>query len=244
MYAALDMKQPWAPMSLLAAQSSRIQEQTPDCGASTISNGESTEAGSSHILQLLEWVNANVCQPRPFRSRQLYVWGPPAVGKTTFLRLLEKSLRVYYMPTDENFYDFYDDEDYDLIVVDEFKGQKTIQDLNRWLDGQTLTVRKKGTQCMKFRNLPVIIVSNFPPHVVYRNKFEKGELEPFTSRLLVVEIPTMIPFDRIVSAPPPPSTSTTEDKAAEEEGDQMEDVDSSMGSVMVDLANALMELRG
>jgi len=129
------------------------------------------------------------------------------------------------MPTDENFYDFYDDEDYDLIVLDEFKGQKTIQDLNRWLDGQTLTVRKKGTQCMKFRNLPVIIVSNFPPHVVYRNKFERGELEPFTSRLLVVEIKGMIPLDRIVQQVPTTNqTVETEEKAAEEPEDQMEDV--------------------
>lgn len=242
MYAALDMKQPWVPMSLLPVQSSRMEESTLPSGATSISNGESTEAGSMSILQLLEWVNANVCQPRPFRSPQLYLWGPPAVGKTTFLRLLEKSLRVYYMPTDENFYDFYDDEDYDLIVLDEFKGQKTIQDLNRWLDGQTLTVRKKGTQCMKFKNLPVIIVSNFPPHVVYRNKFEKGELEPFTSRLLVVEIQTMIPFDRIVSAPPPVSTTTTEEKAAEEEEDQMADVDASTDTI-ADLANALIQLR-
>lgn len=235
MFATLDAKQPWGRMSLLPPLPSQTSEKP---GFMSITSGyentEDTAAGDISIQQLLEWVNSNVCQSRPFRSRQLYIWGPPAVGKTTFLRLLEKSLRIYYMPTDENFYDMYDDDDYDLIVIDEFKGQKTIQDLNRWLDGQNMSIRQKGRQCMKLKNLPVIIVSNFPPHIVYRNKFEKGELEPFTSRVVVVEIKTMIPFERIVSAPTPPPLVSTEEEIAIEALEQMQSV-AQPGRIVVDL---------
>lgn len=136
------------------------------------------------------------------------------------------------MPTDENFYDFYDDDSYDLIVVDEFKGQKTIQDINRWLDGQNMTIRMKGRQSLKYKNLPIIIVSNFPPHIVYRNKFEKGELEPFTSRLYVVEVKGMIPLDRIVVTP---KVEEMEEEAAEKEETQIEDVAPARDRIVVDL---------
>jgi len=232
MYNQLQSKQPWGCMSLLPATTC----QDPPAHFISITSGyENTanmEAGDTSIQQLLEWVNSNVCQSRPFRSPQLYLWGPPACGKTSFLRLLEKYLRVYYMPTDENFYDFYDDDSYDLIVVDEFKGQKTIQDINRWLDGQNMTIRMKGRQSLKYKNLPIIIVSNFPPHIVYRNKFEKGELEPFTSRLYVVEVKGMIPLDRIVVTP---KVEEMEEEAAEKEETQIEDVAPARDRIVVDL---------
>lgn len=101
---------------------------------------------SSAVLKLLEWVNVNVLQPRAFRSPQLYLWGPPATGKTSFLRLLDTMLRIYYFPS-EAFYDHYNDDDYDLIVMDEFgptHDLKPMQEYNKWLDGQVMSIRKKG----------------------------------------------------------------------------------------------------
>jgi len=154
----------------------------------------------SAVQKLLEWVNANVCQPRPFRSPQLYLWGPPATGKTSFLRLLDTMLRIYYFPN-EDFYDHYNDDDYDLIVMDEFgptHDLKPMQTYNRWLDGQVMSLRKKGSQGMKTKILPFIICSNYPPERVYHKVYGRGELEPFLSRLLVVHVEEMIPLDQIV----------------------------------------------
>lgn len=147
---------------------------------------------------LVEWVNSNVCQPRPFRSPQLYLHGPPRTGKTSFLRLLEERIRIYYFPSDEDFYDDYDDDTYDLILFDEFKAQKTIQVLNRWLDGQTLSVRKKGSQGLKRKNLPFVILSNYAPHDAYPKAALDGRIDSFIDRLKVVEVKTMLPLDQVV----------------------------------------------
>lgn len=108
-----------------------------------------------------EWLNANIKKPREFKQKQLYIYGPPNLGKTSLILYLEKYLSVYQIPTDEDFYDFYNDEDYDLAIIDEFKGNKKIQWLNQWLQGSTMPLRKKGSQAMKTKNIPVIILSNF-----------------------------------------------------------------------------------
>lgn len=149
------------------------------------------------LQTLIEWVNSNVCQPRQFRSPQLFLHGPPRTGKTSFLRLLEKRIRVYYMPIDEDFYDEYEDENFDLICFDEFKGQKTIQVMNRWLDGQTMSIRKKGRQGLKRKNLPFIILSNFSPCQCYRKAAEDGRIDSFIDRIKVVEINSMLHLDGI-----------------------------------------------
>lgn len=103
---------------------------------------------------------------------------------------------------DEDFYDFYDDDQYDLIVLDEFKGQKTIQHMNRWLDGQKMTIRKKGSQGLKTKNLPIIIISNYSPQEVYHKVAEHGRLDSFLDRLEIVEIKEMIDFQSIEFLPP------------------------------------------
>ena len=60
----------------------------------------------------------------------------------------------------EDFYCDYMDGCYDVIVLDEFKGQKRIQDLNQWTDGSHFPVKRKGlTPYVKKDNLPFIILS-------------------------------------------------------------------------------------
>lgn len=167
--------------------------------STSTSHGTDSSVEPAMVMStLVEWVNSNVCQPRPFRSPQLYIHGPPRTGKTSFLRLLEERIRIYHMPYDEEFYDEYDDQLYDLILFDEFKGQKTIQTMNRWLDGQTLSVRKKGSQGKKTRNLPFVILSNYPPHEAYSRAATDGRLDSFLDRVKVVEVKTMLPLDQIV----------------------------------------------
>ena len=109
-------------------------------------------------------------------------------------------LRIYYFPS-EPFYDHFNDDDYDLIVMDEFgptHDLKPIQEYNKWLDGQVMSLRKKGSQGLKTKNLPFIFCSNYPPERVYHKVFGRGELEPFLSRLTIIKVEEMIPVDRII----------------------------------------------
>lgn len=148
--------------------------------------------------ELATWLNSNIFhQSRPIKSAQLYLYSPPNCGKTTLISWLSRFCRIYYMPLLEDFYDFYDDDSYDLVVVDEFKGQKQIQFLNQWLDGQPCTVRVKGGQRLKTRNLPCIILSNWPLSKVYANAIEQhgsDVIDPLKARLEVVNVQKFITF--------------------------------------------------
>lgn len=142
-----------------------------------------------------QWITENIRSSRPFKAPQLFLYGPPDHGKTTLIRSLEKSLSVYHIPLMEDFYDGYEDGAYDLAVLDEFRGHKQIQWLNQWLDGQTMSLRKKGSQYLKSQNIPTIILSNYPLEKCYAKAVEeKGEeiLEPLRARLREVEVKDFI----------------------------------------------------
>lgn len=137
---------------------------------------------------ICEWVNANLFQSRPFRQKQLYLHGPPACGKSTFLRTLAGYCKVFAMSIQEDFYDFYSD-DIDLVTIDEFKGQKTIQFLNQFLDGQMMCLRQKNHQYLKTKNVPVIFCSNYPLEECYKKAAASGYLDSLSSRLEIIHIP-------------------------------------------------------
>jgi len=144
-------------------------------------------------LQIAKWICSNIRQDRKFKAPQLYVWGPRNLGKTSLVEWLEKYLSVYHMPTTEEFYDQYSD-DYDLVVIDEFKGQKTIQWLNQFLQGSAMPIRKKGSQGMKYKNLPVVILSNYRLSECYLKAANDGRLNTLECRLEIVEIDSFIDF--------------------------------------------------
>ena len=100
---------------------------------------------------------------------------------------------MYHMPTTEEFYDQYSD-DYDLVVMDEFKGQKTIQWMNQFLQGSPMPIRKKGSQGMKYKNLPVVILSNYRLSECYVKAANDGRLSTLECRLEIIEIDSMIDF--------------------------------------------------
>lgn len=143
--------------------------------------------------QIAEWISLNVRQPRKFKDPQLFITGPKNLGKTSLIEWLEKYLSVYHIPQTEDFYDLYSD-DHDLVVFDEFKGQKTIQWMNLFLQGAPMNIRKKGSQYMKMKNLPVIILSNYSLGDCYPKARDDGRLDTLQSRLTVVEIDSFIDF--------------------------------------------------
>jgi len=144
-------------------------------------------------LQIATWICSNIRQNRAFKAPQLYIWGARNLGKTSLVEWLEKYLSVYHMPTTEEFYDLYSD-DYDLVVIDEFKGQKTIQWMNQFLQGSPMPIRKKGSQSMKYKNLPVVILSNYRLSECYVKAANDGRLSTLEARLEVVEVEKFIDF--------------------------------------------------
>lgn len=153
---------------------------------------------------IVEWLNTNLFTTRPFKSQQLYLSAPPNSYKTTLVNTLTRYCRIYYMPAHEEFYDFYSDDDYDLIVLDEFCGNKKLTFLNAFIQGSPMNVPKKGAQYMKIKNLPVIFLSNFTLDECYKNA-DTGPL-----RIRLKEIPLTEPIDiEHIHWDGPPSTTST-----------------------------------
>jgi len=148
--------------------------------------------------QIVTWINQNVKQERPFKAAQLYIWGPPNSGKSSMIQLLSTRLNIFSIPTDEDYNDFYSD-DCDLAVLDEFRGQRTIQWLNQFLQGSMMTIKKKGVQTIKLKNTPTIILSNYPLSEVYTH----ADYSPLLSRLLIVHVTSFIDIQFEDDDPPP-----------------------------------------
>jgi len=142
--------------------------------------------------EIATWLNLNIRKPRDLRQEQLYIYGPPQMGKTSLIEHLSKYLNIYHVPRDEDFYDGYEDGVYDLCVMDEFKHSKTMQWLNAFLDGQIVTLRQKGKQIVKKDRLPVIVLSNYTLEQNYKKLFELGHLGPLVTRFKVVEVKEFI----------------------------------------------------
>lgn len=152
------------------------------------SQSDIDDCDSASDALIAVWLNNNIKKPREFKSKQLYVFGPPNTGKSSLVNKLEKFLRIYHIPRDEDFYDGYENGMYDLAVLDEFKSSKTMQWMNQWLDGQKFYLRQKGKQYLKTDNLPTIVLSNYSLEHNYRKLFERNELGPLLTRFAVVEV--------------------------------------------------------
>jgi len=90
----------------------------------------------------------------------------------------------------EDFYDGFADEGFDLIVLDEFRAQKTIQFMNSFVEGAPIYLRTKGGQTLKKKNLPVVVCSNYLPEQAYHNVQESNPevIRAFNRRFELVEV--------------------------------------------------------
>ncbi len=152
---------------------------------------ELSDYESESDLVIADWLNKNIGIDRKFKAKQLYIYGPPDMGKTTLIRNLTDYCRVYYIPTDEDFCCHYEDDDWDLAIIDEFKGQKPIQWLNKWLDGQVMPLKRKGVgSILKRKNIPTIILSNYSVETCYAKAIEElaGRCDPLLARLEEVSV--------------------------------------------------------
>lgn len=116
------------------------------------------------------------------------------------------SLTIYNWPKDERWWDSYGDGQYDIIMLDEFRSQKMITDLNPILSGDPISLSRRGMAPVEKRDkLPVIIMSNYTPEECFPNANEHGKLEPLLDRIKVVKCEGPI---RIVEGAPPAECST------------------------------------
>ena len=148
-------------------------------------NEEYTHAEKS----IVDWFEKNVIQKRKWDDKHLFIYGNTQMGKTTFIKSLDEFFNIYYVPMDEDFYDFYKDS-YDLVVFEEFKSQKRIQWLNRFLDGQVMTLRVKGSQILKGKAMPCIFLSNYELKDCYPKVYDKryNVFQTLERRLKIIQI--------------------------------------------------------
>lgn len=142
--------------------------------------------------QIIQWIEKNVKTERKWTDKHLFIHGSTQLGKTTLARELSKTLRTYFLPMDEEFYDGYSDE-YDLIILEEFKHHKRLQWMNRFLDGNC-HLRIKGGQVFREKCTPVIILSNYSLAECYPKVHEERRdvFETLNRRLLQVEVDDFI----------------------------------------------------
>jgi len=152
----------------------------------------------SSNVSIARWLNSAIRIPRPHRSHQMWIKAPPCAGKTTMIQNLEKwfKLNIYWWPKDEVWWDAYEDGAYDLIVLDEFKSQKKITDLNPILSGDPVPLsRRRAAPYVKRDNLPVIILSNFSPEECYC-KCSAQQLAPLLDRIEFIEVSNTVRIEK------------------------------------------------
>ena len=140
--------------------------------------------------EIASWLTTNLRQKRKHRQKQLWIQGPGGIGKTTLVTMMEEiySLSIYRWPKDERWWDLYGDGQYDLIVLDEFRSQKMITELNPILSGDPTTLSRRGMSPITKRDiLPVIVMSNYTPEECFPSANEHGKLEPLLDRITVVK---------------------------------------------------------
>lgn len=151
----------------------------------------SLEIYSNANLKIAKWLNKNLFQKRPYGTKDLFIHGTTMLGKTSLILKLVKYCRIYHIPLTEDFYDLYEDSEFDLAVIDEFKGHKSIQWMNEWCQGSVMYLKRKGVAgYLKKNHLPTIIISNYSLDSCYSKAIAEHSncLEPLKRRLKIIEL--------------------------------------------------------
>jgi hypothetical protein len=152
------------------------------------------------LIQLVSWLNNNIntSQPRPHKQKQLWLWGPPNVGKTRLQTQLAEYFNAYFVANEDKWWSGMDSTK-EIIFFDEFTGYKCLSDMKRLLEGSNFPMPQKNLNpFIKKKNIPVIICSNSSPEQVYHKvKEEKPfEFDGLMERITVIELKrdTAVPF--------------------------------------------------
>jgi len=142
--------------------------------------------------RILTWLGMNLhCPtPRPIRSKQLFIHGPPMMGKTTLFQLLCRRFRTYFPRTDGSYFDGLTN-DHELIIFDDFRCNVRLGVMNMLLDGQIMRLPCRYRDFEKTVNIPVIVATNMVPDCCYSN-VDRLSQDAFLSRFKIVEVTEFI----------------------------------------------------
>ena len=119
---------------------------------------------SEQDSKILRWFGMNMFEEsRPIRSRQLFLYGEPMTGKTTFLSRISRVFKTYFPSDQEHYWDGFD-ESYQLIVFDDFRGTMKLSSILKLLDGQHMRLPQRYNSFAKTKNIPIVVSTNLPPH--------------------------------------------------------------------------------
>ncbi len=161
-----------------------------------------------------EWIGDNLFQPRSLGDTNLWIYGPTGLGKTRLKEQLMARVRVYVLPYDGGWFDSYEDGKFDLLVIDEFKAQYTMQQMNRLLGSEKTTLNRRGREPLRCRDrLPVLVLSNYDINGCYsKTEFDNPGLLALSRRVLQHRVDTRLDlvFPEFVGLSKDQSTSSTE----------------------------------
>ena len=124
---------------------------------------------------------------REHRQKQLYIWGPAGIGKTSIInRMLDAGLRGFHLPYNGHWEDWFDNS-YDFAFADEFHGQVKITELNKFLEGAVMHLPCRFQNKMKCKNILTIILSNVSPEEQYMT-VPNSIRTAFLDRLIVLHL--------------------------------------------------------
>ncbi len=147
--------------------------------------------------KIINWWNDFIVNGHTHKKKQLYLFGEPDMGKTTFVeKLLQKCIHSpnqldkshpdynteaynaqVFRPTPNEFkyaWQDFESDSYNLVIIDEFKvDEYNISDLKKILAGEWVVSNVKGMKAKKIQlKIPTIIISNFmPPSADLSTKF-------------------------------------------------------------------------
>lgn len=106
------------------------------------------------------------------KKTHYWVWGPTNTGKTSMiLGWIEKGARVFWGPCNNDWVGYHDDS-YDIVVFDGYKGELTIQQLERLCDPWT-SLNIKGASYLKRKKVMVVVLANYAIDDVYNGALQK-----------------------------------------------------------------------
>lgn len=147
-------------------------------------------------LTIITWIGKHLspaCPPLPRTYLQLYLHAPTKCGKTSLVERLKASgVRVYFFPYEKaDWSEGYGDDKYDLVVFDEFHGQKPITFMNSFLDGSTFYMPQRHGGIWKEQYIPCIVNANCMPEVYYYGN-DTEQINAFKSRFLFCSFTSLI----------------------------------------------------
>lgn len=138
------------------------------------------------------WLSLNLCLPRPRRSKQLWIHGPPGVGKSALVEVLRRCCKVYTFPDEPQLEDWTDN--IDLVVYDEPEAHK-LKFMNKFLSGEVIRLPARYRTVVKTHNPGFIFLSNNTPEQVYHQASVPSSTSypnfvAFLDRLEIIEVDT------------------------------------------------------